>query len=186
MSFHTARRHNRLWREVFPTQVISSVAPAENSVIQAPSWYCSKIISLSLHSRRVHPKCTWSRNDVGSQRSTSFIIFSTWDKDSAFFQPFWMVSTYTDSNGPCCRCTNRHSQFGIFCPSEYQQHFSNCLSHNKPTSGVTIQISFKRNHRVLNGPPRFWPLVSWKTYPYFWTFWLWNVQPLFGASSILT
>ena len=34
---------------------------------------------------------------------------------------------------------------------------------------VTIQISFKRNHRIFNVGPWFWPPVSWKTYHSIWT-----------------
>ena len=56
-------------REVFSHPGNFSVAPAEirDSNI---SLYLSIIISFSLHSRWVHPKSTWSRNEVGSSRST--------------------------------------------------------------------------------------------------------------------
>ena len=37
-------------------------------------------------------------------------------------------------------------------------------------------MSFKRNHWIFNVRPRFWPLVSWKTYPNIWTWRLLNVQ----------
>ena len=39
------------------------------------SLYSFLLILFTLHSRWVHPKYTWSRNDAGSPRSTSFIKF---------------------------------------------------------------------------------------------------------------
>ena len=37
---------------------------------------------------------------------------------------------------------------------------------------VTMQVSFKRYHGIFNVCPWFSATVSWKTYPYVWTFWL--------------
>ena len=61
-------------REFFPHPGNFSVATAEirDSNI---FMYSSIIISFGSHSRWVHPKYTWSRNVVGSSRSTFFINF---------------------------------------------------------------------------------------------------------------
>ena len=68
----------------------------------------SIILSFDLHSRWVHPRYTWSRNDVGSPRSTNFIHF--FHIVLRFFPP----SNHLVTNKPCGRCTKRHSQFGTF------------------------------------------------------------------------
>ena len=39
-------------------------------------------------------------------------ISSIWEPHSASFQPILILSTYSDKTRPCCRWTNRHSQFG--------------------------------------------------------------------------
>ena len=61
-------------REACPTPVIFSVAPAETRGSNI-SLYCSILMSFGLHSRRVHPKFSWSRHDVGSSKSTFFHQF---------------------------------------------------------------------------------------------------------------
>ena len=88
-----------------------SVAPAEirDSNI---SQYWSIILSFSLHLRWVHPKYTWSKNDVGSPRSSSFINFFHMGAIFCFLPTILMSFTYTDKNNRCFRWTNRHSQFG--------------------------------------------------------------------------
>ena len=75
MSFHVVRPCNRRCVRFSPTLEINcSVAPAviRDSNI---SLYWLIIISFVLHSCWVHPKYTWSRNEVGSSRSTFFINF---------------------------------------------------------------------------------------------------------------
>ena len=61
-------------REAFSHPGNFSVAPPEmrdSNIFVC----CSIMISIGLHSRWVHPKHTWSRNDVGSSRSMLFINF---------------------------------------------------------------------------------------------------------------
>ena len=61
-------------REAFSHPGNFSVAPPEmcdSNIFVC----CSIIISIGLHSRWVHPKRMWSRNDVGSSRSMLFINF---------------------------------------------------------------------------------------------------------------
>ena len=48
----------------------------------------SKKNSFALHSRWVHPKYTWSRTDVGSSRSTSFIKFFLMENIFCSLAPF--------------------------------------------------------------------------------------------------
>ena len=60
-----------------------------------------------VHSLWVHPKYTWSRNDVGSSKSTYFIkIFQVGPRFSVFPASF-ISSTYTDKNNPLARLTNK-------------------------------------------------------------------------------
>ena len=77
-----------------------------------------------------------------------------------FFFSIMMSSTYTDKNNPCFRWTKRPSQFGTFSHPNPSRVSSNCPSHNNPADG----------HWIFNVCPWFWSLVSWKTYPYLWTF----------------
>ena len=62
----------------------------------------------------MHPKYTWARSVRGSSISTCFINFFHIGAIFHFFPAILMSSTYTDSNDPCLRWTNIHSQFGIF------------------------------------------------------------------------
>ena len=90
-----------------------SVAPAEirDSNI---FLYCPMLVSFVLHSRWVHPKYTWSRNDVGSSRSTFLIRFFHVGATFCFFPSILMSSTQTDRNNPCLRWTWAHD-FGHLC-----------------------------------------------------------------------
>ena len=74
----------------------------------------SIIVLFGLHSRWVHPKSTWSRNDVGSPRSTNFIIFFHMGFRFCFLPAIFLSSTFSEKNKPCFRWTNRHSHFGNF------------------------------------------------------------------------
>ena len=74
--------------EVLPNLVTFSVAPAE-----APDsnifLYSSMKLSFGLHSRWVHPKFSWPRNEVGSSRSTFYIKFFHMGAIFSAFQPCW-------------------------------------------------------------------------------------------------
>ena len=65
-----------------------SVAPVE--IRDSNIFLCSSIIfSFDLHSRWVHPNCTWSRNEVGFVKIHMFSSSSsTWEPYSASFQQF--------------------------------------------------------------------------------------------------
>ena len=62
----------------------------------------------------MHPRYTWSRNDVGLSRSTIFVNFFHMRAIVCFFPAFLISTTHTDKNIPCFRCTKRHYGFGIF------------------------------------------------------------------------
>ena len=81
------------------------------------------------------PRYTWSRNDVGSPKSTS--LFSTFHIGSmfCFFPANLMSSTYRDKNNPFWRCTNKHSQLETFSQPCCNRIFLNCFSHNSPAKG---------------------------------------------------
>ena len=66
----------------------------------------------SLHSRWVHPKHTWSRNEVGSSRSTFFI--NCFHVGACFFPAISISSTYPDKNESLFSMNKKHSQFGTF------------------------------------------------------------------------
>ena len=133
MSFHVVGpRHSFCVR--FFTPWIFSVAPAESRDPNI-SLYWQTTFSFGLRSRWVHPKYTWSRNAVGSPRSTSSSISSTWESYSVSFQQFWCHPRVPERISPCFRRTNRNSQFVPFSHSSYNRTSSNCVSHNTPASG---------------------------------------------------
>ena len=74
---------------------------------QQKSWIRTYLCSLPqhrysfLHSQRVQPKYTWSRNDVGSPRSTSFMRIIQVRFMFSVLPASLITSTYTD----------KHSQF---------------------------------------------------------------------------
>ena len=68
---------------------------------------------------------TWSRNDVGSPKSISFMNTFHIGSMFCFFPASFMSSTYTFS-----RFTNKHSQFGTSSQPCFNNTFSNCFSHS--------------------------------------------------------
>ena len=79
----------------------------------------------------MHPKCTWSRNDVGSSRSTSFINFFHMGTISCFLPAILMSSTYTDKNNPCFRFPIRY-----FFQSKSQMELRTVF----PTTGLQVDV----------------------------------------------
>ena len=131
--------------------------------IHRNNLYSSKMISFGLQSCWVHPKFSWSRIVVSSSRSTFSSSSSTWEPYSASFQATWYHSRI-----PIRKVLVFDEQTGI------------------PNSKwVSVQISFKRNHWIFNIWRRFRSFMSWETYPYIRTLWLWNPEHLV-ASSIFT
>ena len=113
--------------------------------------YFPIMISFGLQSRWVHPKSSWSRNDVGSSRSTFFIDFFHMGAIFCFCPAILMSSTYPDKSGPCFRWTNRHSQFGTFSHPSSNRISSNCLSHNTPGNGCPYRF----RSRTITGSSMF-------------------------------
>ena len=95
-----------------------------------------------------------------------------------------MSSTYTNKNNPFLRCANKHSQLETFSQPYFNTSFSNYLSHN--SQRMTVQMSLKKNDRILHTRPWFGPFVSWQTNPSVWTFRFLEFSIFFVASSIFT
>ena len=130
------------------------------------TWFehASKLSTISLliwHSRWVQPKLKWSRNDVGSPKSTSFMSTFQVGLMFCFFPASLMSSTYTDKNNPFSRCTNKHSQLETFSQSYVNRIFSNCLSHKSPARGWPYRFRSKRNNRIFHNGRWFGPFVLW-------------------------
>ena len=104
----------------------------------------STIFLLIWHSRWVHPKLAWSRNDVGFPKSTSVMSISHSGSIFCFFPVIFISSTYTDKNSPFSRLTNKHSQFVTFSQPYFNRTFSNCLSHNSPAKGWPYRFRSRR------------------------------------------
>ena len=56
----------------------------------------------------------WSKNDVGSPTSTSFISTFHIGSMFCFFPASCMSSTYTDKDSPFSRLTNKHSNLELY------------------------------------------------------------------------
>ena len=122
-------------REVFPTQLIFQLL-LQKLVIR--TFLCiPRQHFRSVRSLWVHPKYTWSRNDVGPPRSTSFINFFHMGLKFWLFPSILMSSTKTDKNSPCFRWTNTHSQFGTF---SHPRPNKTCLSHKRPANGWPVRF----------------------------------------------
>ena len=63
------------------------------------------------------------------------LVLTTPDQYFASFQPIWCHPHTQIRIILFSRCTNKHSQFGIFSQQCFNRIFSNCLSHNSPAKG---------------------------------------------------
>ena len=119
-----------------------SVPPAEirDSNI---SWNCSMSDSFDAQSRWVHLKYTWSRNDVGSSKSTFFITFFHTSAILCFVPAILMSSTCSDKNNPCLRWTNRHSKFRTFFSIQVPIELLQTVSPTRVPQ-VSVRTSFFR------------------------------------------
>ena len=77
-------------------------------------------------------------------------------------KPSWRVSSSKDIPN------------SVSFPIKFQWNFFELSFPQKPCEWVSIQIPFEKYHRIFNVDPGFWPLMSWKTYPWVWTFWFCN------------
>ena len=133
-----------------------SVAPVE---IRGSNifLYFSIILSFDLHSCWVHPEYTWSRNEFGSPRPTSFINFFHMGLNFCFLPAILMSSTFSDENNPCFQWTNRHSLFGTFSHPSPSRTFFKWSSHTDFVHEEPYSL------QCLT---KIWATcVSWKTYP---------------------
>ena len=100
VTFHIIRSRDCFCVRFSPTLVIFQL-PQQKVLIRtflcSPSQYFR---SIRIHVGWVHPKHTWSRNEAGSTRSTSFIHFFHTGATLCFFPAVLMTYT-SDKNNPC-------------------------------------------------------------------------------------
>ena len=108
-------------------------------------------VPFDLHSRWVHPKYMWSRNDFGCPRSTKCINFFQIGLRFCFFPAFFFKScTYKDRNTPGFRCTNMQAQFGTFSvPGPNRINFFKLSFRHWSRKWLTKQIPSTRNNWVF-------------------------------------
>ena len=92
-------------------------------------WLSTICLRVS-HCLGVHPKCTWSRNDVGSTKSTCLVKTFHIGIMFSFLPANLTSSTYTEKNNSFGRYTEKHSQLGTFSQPCSIRIFSTRLSHN--------------------------------------------------------
>ena len=99
-------------------------------------------------------------------------ISSTWEPDTASFQPFKYYPRI-----PISIILVFSEQRDI--PNSVLFPIQVLVKLLRIVFPITIQLmgvqkknSFKKNHWIFNVWPRFRPFMSWKTYPCIWTFWL--------------
>ena len=133
MSFHVIRLCNCFCVRFFPSRQFFC-CPLQKYVIQTSLCILQSWFSFGLHSRWVHPRYTWSKNDVGSSSSTSLtFISSTWVQYSASFQPFsWRQRIPTRIILVSCEQTDTPNS-ALF-PS-FDKTSSNCRAQNSPAKG---------------------------------------------------
>ena len=120
--------------------------------------------------RWVHPKYSWSRNDVDSSISSFRINFFTIRDKFCFLPTILMSSTCTDRNNPCLRWRTWHPKTGTF---SHQRS----IELRRTASLTTGQLMGDHRDfpsRSTTGSSIFshvsGPFVPWKTYPYARTF----------------
>ena len=92
------------------------------------------IVSFGLHSRWVHPKYTWSRNDVRPSISTFFINFSHMGAKFCFSPAMYHPRTLTEIT----LVSDERTYFPTSVPSSLQvsnNASSSCLSHSNLANG---------------------------------------------------
>ena len=98
------------------------------------------IIPFGLHWRWVHPKYTWSRNEVGSSRSTFFINFFHMGAMFRFFQPWWC---HPRTSMKTILVSDERTSIPnsiLFSHPSCDGTSSNCLSHESPASGCPYKF----------------------------------------------
>ena len=160
MSFHVVRPSYVFCVRFLPSRQFF-VAPAETRDSNI-FVYCSVMVSFGLHSRLVHPKCTWPRNDGKCNKIHDFQQFLPHRSHILFLPAILMSSAKTDKKSPCLWWTNIH--YGIPSHSSSNEACSNSLCHSNPAHGWLCKVR-SRGTTGSSFSPWFWPFVSWKTYP---------------------
>ena len=99
----------------FPEALVGSflLGSSRNPGFKHISVFCHNLIAYCTFSLST-TKYTWSRNDVGSSRSTLLIKIFQVGFTFSVSPAILISSTYTDKNSPFARLTNKHSQFKTF------------------------------------------------------------------------
>ena len=151
ISFHVVRTMRPLLGEVSPALVFFQLL-WQKFVIRTFSLHWSTIFSFALHSRWVHPKYTWSRYDVGSPRSTSFInVFHmgpiVYFRSAIFLShpriPIRIILVFSPNS--------------VLFPV-----LTELLRTVFPKRGLQVGVRTDFVHKIFNVWPWFGPLVSWK------------------------
>ena len=165
-------------REASPTPVIFSCT-SRNTWFTHYLKLFNNCFSRFAFSLWVHPKYTWSRNDVRSPTSTFFINFFHMGAIFCFIPAILMSSTCTDENKPLFPM-NEHT---------FPVRKSLPCSNKAPVLSASPMAILVMDHRtnfvkrypaLLNFIPLFWPFVSWKAHPNIWTF-RWGNFEQFGS-----
>ena len=112
--------------------------------IQTIVLWLSTISLLISHCLWVHAKYTWSKKDVGSPKSTSWLSTFHIGSMFCFFPANFLSSTDTDKNNPFSRCTNKHSQLETFSQPYFNRIFSSCLFHDNPAKRRLYRFRSRR------------------------------------------
>ena len=118
-------------REVFPTMVTCQLL-RQKYVIRTSLYIPQKWFHPVCINVEYIPKKTWSRNEVGSSRSTFFNNFYHVGAIFWFIPTIFMSSTYTDKNNPCFLWT--------FSLPSFNRTSSDCRSHNNPADGCSCKF----------------------------------------------
>ena len=128
MTFHVVGPRSSDFHIRFPEALVCSfsLVPAEILDSNISLWFVTMSI-LVAHSLWVQPIHTWSKNEVGSSKSTSFIRIFQVGFMFSVLPAILISSTNTDKNSPLARLTNKYSSFKTF---------------SQPLSKIFFQIAF--------------------------------------------
>ena len=103
-----------------------------------------QILVLTCAARWIHPRCTWSRNDTGSSKSTCFC------NCAHIFDIFWVSPSIFMSS---TNRKHRHPHPVTFSPPSSIRASSDRLSHNGSAKWLTVKIALMWNHWIVNWGP---------------------------------
>ena len=126
-----------------------SIPPADILDSDKSLWL-STMHLLVLHSRWVQPQKPWSRNDVGSPKSKSFMSIFHIGFRFCFFPAILISFTYTDKNNLYVRLSNMHSIWNFF-PSVFSSNFL-----ESPCPEMLEKMKWKLALKIATSPSDRW------------------------------